>query len=830
MPKHDANSKNLGSESRLAKDPICGMTVDPKKAVAKIDHAGQSHYFCSKGCAQRFAQSSEKYVAATADSPKLPASSPATADSSKPPARAVVQSGPAAKPTAVPSAARNHAASTNSAPSAAPHGVRYTCPMHPQIVRMGPGSCPICGMALEPMDPLAAVEADPEYDSMRKRFWISAALSLPLLVLSMFGEHLGLHLAPTLRNWIEFVLATPVVLWGGWPFFQRFWDSLVHRSPNMFTLIGLGTAAAYLESVIATIFPQMFPISFRGMDGSAPVYFEAAAVITTLVLLGQVLELRARQQTSGAIRALLNLAPQQAHLLTADGREQDVTLDQVKPGDKLRVRPGERVPVDGVIVEGASAIDESMLTGESMPAEKSKGDKVTGGTLNTSGGFVMLAERVGNETMLAQIVKLVSEAQRSRAPMQRLADRVASYFVPAVVATAALAFLVWAFLGPQPRFAHALVAAISVLIIACPCALGLATPMSIMVAVGRGAHAGVLVRNAEALETLAKVDTIVIDKTGTLTEGKPKVDRVIVFARASNKVEAARSDEDLIRLAASVESASEHPLARAIVRAAEERSISLAPVVDFRATPGGGAEGRVQSDAVWIGTLTFLKERGVDTSPAENDPALKAFSAATLVFAAVNQKLAGVFALADPIKASAAAAIRELRGEGIDIVVATGDRREVAERIARDLGIDRVEAEVQPQQKAEIVERLRRQGHVVAMAGDGVNDAPALAAADVGIAMGTGTDVAIENAGITLLKGDLRGILRARHLSRATITNIKQNLAFAFLYNTLGIPIAAGVLYPFFGWLLSPMLASAAMSLSSVSVIANALRLRKADL
>jgi Cu+-exporting ATPase len=702
--------------------------------------------------------------------------------------------------------------------------------MHPQIVQIGPGSCPICGMALEPMDPLAAVEADPEYDSMRKRFWISAALSLPLLVLAMLGDYLGLHLTPTLRNWIEFVLATPVVLWGGWPFFHRFWDSLVHRSPNMFTLIGLGTGAAYLDSVVATAFSQIFPMSFRAMDGGTPVYFEAAAVITTLVLLGQVLELRARQQTSGAIRALLNLAPQQAHMIAADGREQDVTLDQVKFGDKLRVRPGERVPVDGVIVEGESAIDESMLTGESMPAEKSKGDKVTGGTLNASGSFVMEAERVGNETMLAQIVKLVSEAQRSRAPMQRLADRVASYFVPAVVATAAITFLAWAFLGPEPRFAHALIAAVAVLIIACPCALGLATPMSIMVAVGRGAHAGVLIRNAEALETLAKVDTLVIDKTGTLTEGRPKVDRVIVFDQARNASGSALSEDDLLSRAGSVESASEHPLARAIVRAAEERSISLAPVVDFRATPGGGAEGRMQNVAIWIGTLAFLRERGVDTSIAGNDPAVKASTGATLVFVAVNQKLAGAFVLSDPIKVSALAAFRELREESIDIVVATGDRREVAERIARELGIDHVEAEVQPQQKAEIVAGLRQQGHVVAMAGDGINDAPALAVADVGIAMGTGTDVAIENAGITLLKGDLRGILRARRLSRATIANIKQNLGFAFLYNTLGIPIAAGVLYPFFGWLLSPMLASAAMSLSSVSVIANALRLRKADL
>jgi len=774
------------------------MTVDPGKAAAEIDHAGQRYYFCSKGCAARFQKEPEKFLSASgaADMPSAPA-------------------------------ARSHAESANAALT---NGVRYTCPMHPQIVQIGPGSCPICGMALEPMDPLAEVEADPEYDSMRLRFWISTALSAPLLVLSMFGESLGLNLAPAQRNWLEFILATPVVLWGGWPFFRRFWASLVHCSPNMFTLIGLGTGAAYLESVVVTILPQIFPMSFRGMDGGAPVYFEAAAVITTLVLLGQVLELRARQQTSGAIRALLNLAPEQAHLLASDGSEQDVTLAQVKVGNKLRVRPGERVPVDGVIGEGASAVDESMLTGEPMPAEKSPGDKVTGGTLNTSGSFVMEAKRVGSETTLAQIVKLVSEAQRSRAPMQRLADKVAGYFVPAVVATATITFAAWAFLGPQPRFAHALVAAVAVLIIACPCALGLATPMSIMVAVGRAARAGVLIRNAEALETLAKVDTLVIDKTGTLTEGKPKVDRVIVFEQASDKVEAALSEDALIRLAASVESVSEHPLARAIVRAAEERSISLATVVDFRATPGGGAKGRVQNDAVWIGALTFLKERGMDTSIAENDPSVKASTAATLVFVAVNQKLAGAFTLADPIKASAADAIRDLRAEGIDIVVATGDRREVAERIARELGIDHVEAEVQPHQKAATVERLRQQGHVVAMAGDGINDAPALAAADVGIAMGTGTDVAIENAGITLLKGDLRGILRARHLSRATIANIKQNLAFAFLYNTLGIPVAAGILYPVFGLLLSPMLASAAMSLSSVSVIANALRLRNADL
>jgi Cu+-exporting ATPase len=776
------------------------MTVEPSRAAARIDRDGRSYYFCSSGCAARFQEEPGKFLAA-----------PGTAG------------------MVAPSAAHERA-TTKSSTSSPSKGVRYTCPMHPHIVQLGPGSCPICGMALEPMDALAAIEADPEYDSMRKRFWVSTALSLPLLILSMLGEYLGLLRAPTVRNWIEFVLSTPVVLWGGWPFFQRFWASLVHRSPNMFTLIALGTGAAYLDSVAATAFPQIFPVSFRGMDGAAPVYYEAAAVITTLVLLGQVLELRARQQTSGAIRALLNLAPQQAHRIIADGREQDVTLDQVKLGENLRVRPGERVPVDGVIREGASAIDESMLTGESIPADKSKGDKVNGGTLNTSGSFVMEAERIGNETMLAQIVKLVSEAQRSRAPMQRLADRVAAYFVPAVIVTAASTFLAWAVLGPQPRFAHALVAAVAVLIIACPCALGLAAPMSVMVAIGRGAHAGVLIRNAESLETLAKVDTLVIDKTGTLTAGKPKVERIIVFDQANTKNDAARSEENLVRLAASVGSASEHPLARAIVRAAEERRIPLSPVFDFRTTAGGGAEGRVQDYVVWIGTLAFLRRRGVDTSSSERDPSVRASTGATLVFVAINQELAGAFALADPIKPYAAAAIRELQAEGLNIVVATGDRRAVAEKIALGLGIGQVEAEAQPQQKAEIINRLREQGHVVAMAGDGINDAPALAAADVGIAMGTGTDVAIENAGITLLKGDLRGILRARHLSRATIVNIKQNLAFAFLYNSLGIPVAAGILYPFFGWVLSPMLASAAMSLSSVSVIANALRLRKIKL
>jgi Cu+-exporting ATPase len=805
--------ENAKSTPRIAKDPVCGMTVDPNKAAATAEYDGQPYYFCSKGCATKFQQNPTKFLAttATASTEQRAQSDAANATNS------CCSHAPATTP---------HASQT-AAPPKAGEGVRYTCPMHPQIVQIGPGSCPICGMALEPMDPLAQVEADPEYDSMRKRFFIALVLSAPLLVLSMGGESLLRGVPVSAMQWIELLLATPVVLWCGWPFFQRFWASLVNRSPNMFTLIGLGTGAAYFYSVVAVVFPQIFPPSLRDTNGAIPVYFEAAAVITTLVLLGQVLELRARQQTSGAIRALLDLAPQRAHRIIAtgggaNGNEQDVTLDQLIAGDALRVRPGERVPVDGVIREGASAIDESMVTGEPMPVEKSVRDKVTGGTLNTSGSFIMTAERVGNETTLAQIVKLVSEAQRSRAPMQRLADKVSSYFVPAVVAAALIAFAVWFFVGPQPRFAHAMVTAVAVLIIACPCALGLATPMSVMVAVGRGAHTGVLVRNAEALETLAKVDTLVIDKTGTLTEGKPTVENVIAFPLSG------LSETEIVRLAASLEAASEHPLARAIVRAAQDKQLALAPVADFRATAGGGAEGRVENQIVRVGTLKFLGSSGVDISPARSQATQS--ETATTAYVAVDQKLVGAISLSDPIKPSAEAAIRELRADGIHVVVATGDRREVAQRVARELGIDQIEAEVQPQQKAEIVNRLREQGHVVAMAGDGINDSPALAAADVGIAMGTGTDVAIENAGITLLKGDLRGILRARRLSRATIGNIKQNLAFAFLYNTLGIPLAAGVLYPFFGWLLSPMIASAAMSLSSVSVIGNALRLRKLNL
>ena len=812
-PKPVGPSLPILSGPPKVKDPVCGMSVDPAKAAGKVENNGKTYYFCSKRCAERFAEDPEKFLAAPGTAGM--AHSHAHAYS---PARAHKKSEiQHAQAAAAPASTRSSTA----------QGVRYTCPMDPEIVQIGPGVCPKCGMALEPMDILPHVEADPEYDSMRRRFWVSAALSLPVLVLSMFGDALGLRIAHSVRNLIEFVLATPVVVWSGWPFFERFWASLANRSPNMFTLIGLGTGAAYLESVVATFFPQVFPASVRGMEAAAPVYFEAAAVITTLVLLGQVLELRARQRTSGAIRSLLNLAPQQAHLLGAAGAEKDVALDQVERGDRLRVRPGERVPVDGIIREGASAVDESMVTGEPMPVEKKAGDSVTGGTLNASGSFVMEAQRVGSETVLAQIVKLVNEAQRSRAPMQRLADRVASYFVPAVVLASALAFFGWLFFGPEPHFAHALVAAVSVLIIACPCALGLATPMSVMVAVGRGAHAGVLVRNAEALETLARVDTLVVDKTGTLTVGAPRVMCVSVF-------EGGRfTENELLRFAASVEQASEHPFARAIVAAAQEKNIELATAKDFRATPGGGAEGHVFEDRVLLGSGRFLQERGVKPVTGQTlygGLGVDGIASTSLVVVALNDEVAGVIALADHVKESTSEALEALRTDDVRVVMATGDLKTTASRIAEQLGIEEVEAEIRPEQKAQLIKRLRSEGRVVAMAGDGINDAPALAAADVGIAMGTGADVAIENAGITLLKGDLRGIVRARKLSRATIRNIKQNLAWAFLYNVIGVPVAAGVFYPLLGWLLSPMLASAAMSFSSVSVIANALRLRNVSL
>jgi Cu+-exporting ATPase len=786
--------------SPAVKDPVCGMTVDPAEAAGQIEHDGRTYSFCSRGCAERFKKDPQHFLNARG------IAGMALADHAPAPTSVGARANPAEQKK-----------------------IRYTCPMHPEVIQYHPGACPKCGMALEPMDLVAAgsVDApDPEYVSMRNRFWVSLALSIPVALLGMFGEKLGLPLLPSARHWIELALAAPVVLWGGWPFFERFWTSLVNRSPNMFTLIGLGTGAAFLDSLVATIFPRMFPASFREMDGSVPVYFEAAAVITTLVLLGQVLELRARAKTSSAIRALLDLAPEVAHRLEANSVEQDVALNQVQPGDRLRVRPGERVPVDGVVLEGASAVDESMVTGEPMPVEKSANDKITGGTLNTSGSFVMRAERVGSETTLARIVKLVSEAQRSRAPMQRLADRVAAIFVPAVVVTAFFTFVVWALAGPQPRLAHALINAVAVLIIACPCALGLATPMSVMVAVGKGAHAGVLIRNAEALEKLAAVDTLVVDKTGTLTEGKPSVTAIsVVQGRGFAK-------DELLRLAASVESRSEHPLARAIVRAAGEKKLRLDDVVGFQATFGGGVKGEVSGKRVLVGTLKFLQDQGLDRSSfvhpghEEADLPVERRASTSVIFLAVNEILVGAIRLADTLKDSAPGAVSRLRSEGLRLVMLTGDRKESAEVIARQLQIDDVRGQVRPEQKAEIISQLKKEGCVVAMAGDGVNDAPALAAADVGIAMGTGTDVAMESAGITLLKGDLGGILRARKLSRATIRNIKQNLFFAFLYNALGIPIAAGVLYPLFGWLLSPMIASAAMSFSSVSVIANALRLR----
>jgi P-type Cu+ transporter len=786
------------------KDPVCGMTVDPARAAATLEHHGEKFFFCSKGCAQRFAADPAKFLVA-----------PGTAG----------MAGSVQRQNTAPATSNANALGETTRGQ----GVRYTCPMHPEVVQMGPGACPKCGMALEPMDIFAEVEADPEYDSMRKRFWISAALSAPLLLLAMGGDWIPESLNTSARSGIAFVLATPVVLWGGWPFFLRFWQSIVNRSPNMFTLIGLGTGAAYLESLVGTLFPGLFPETMRDRQGAVPVYFEAAAVIITLVLLGQVLELRARQKTSGAIRALLNLTPARAHLLDANGSERDVAAESVRPGDRLRVRPGERIPVDGVVREGASAVDESMLTGEPMPVEKTAGDRVTGGTLNASGSFVMEAQRVGSETTLAQIVKLVSEAQRSRAPIQRLADRVAAYFVPAVVAVALIAFVGWMVVGPEPRFAHALVAAVSVLIIACPCALGLATPMSIMVAVGRGAHSGVLVRNAEALETLAVVDTLILDKTGTLTEGKPAVLQTTVFEGGGF------SKETILWLAASIEQASEHPLGRAIVSAAERQGVALARVEGFHATPGGGAEGLVNGDRVLVGTIKFLEQRGVTgTTAGERMPGLDfgmdgKFSS-SIVFVAIHNQLAGAIALGDQIKKSTPDALNELHQEGIRLVMLTGDLQQSANFIAKQLPIDEVKAELQPSAKAEVVKTLKQQGHTVAMAGDGINDAPGLAAANVGIAMGTGTDVAIESAGITLLNGDLRGVVRARKLSVASVANIQQNLAFAFLYNVIGIPIAAGVFYPIFGWLLSPMIASAAMSFSSVSVIANALRLRRVKL
>ena len=710
------------------------------------------------------------------------------------------------------------AANSNSAVTSG--GTIYTCPMHPQIRQTAPGNCPICGMTLEPE--VATLEQGPsaEYLDMKRRFWIGLALAVPVFILEMGGHLTDLHmiLGAQLSNWIQLILATPVVLWAGWPFFQRAWTSLVTRHLNMFTLIAMGTGVAWLYSVVATVAPAIFPATFRAGDGSVDIYFEAAAVITVLVLLGQVLELRAREQTGGAIRALLDLAPKMARRIKVDGSDEDVSLDVVAVGDRLRVRPGEKIPVDGSLVEGRSSVDESMITGESMPVTKEVGGRLIGGTMNQTGGFVMEAGKVGHDTMLSQIVQMVANAQRSRAPIQRLADQVSGWFVPIVIGIAALAFAIWMLVGPEPRFAHGLVAAVAVLIIACPCALGLATPMSIMVGVGRGAGLGVLIKNAEALERFEKVDTLVIDKTGTLTEGRPKVTEIKTVANID--------ESEFLRLGATLERASEHPLARAIVEAAKERNLVLGDAADFDSPVGKGVLGTVDGRKLVIGSLRIMKEANVDLTLLAADAEQLRGDGATVIFMSIDGKLAGLMAIADPVKPTTPAALAALKEAGIRVVMLTGDNKTTAEAVARRLGIDEVEAEVLPENKGEIVKRLRSEGRIVAMAGDGVNDAPALAAADVGVAMGTGTDVAIESAGVTLLKGDLQGLVKARQLSHATMSNIRQNLFFAFVYNAAGIPIAAGVLYPSFGLLLSPIIAAAAMALSSVSVIGNALRLR----
>lgn len=761
--KHERTSNNTET------DPVCGMNVHPEKAKFNTIHEKHDYYFCSENCLKKFRADPEKYL-----SPKQ----------------------------------ENHA----------PQGTIYTCPMHPQIRQKGPGSCPICGMALELETVTGEEGPNPELIDMRKRFWIGLFLTLPVLFLEMGAHVFNLHIVePQTSNWLQMAFGTPVVLWAGWPFFHRAGASIVNRSLNMFTLIAMGTGVAWVYSLIATIAPGVFPDTFRGAHGEVSVYFEAAAVITILVLLGQVLELKAREQTSGAIKALLKLAPATARRITDDGDE-EIPLGHVHHGDHLRVRPGDKIPVDGVILEGKSAVDESMVTGESMPAKKETGSKVIGGTINQTGSFIMEAQRVGQETMLAQIVKMVAEAQRSRAPIQRLADIVSGWFVPAVILMAVIAFAAWLIYGPSPAFTYALIAAVSVLIIACPCALGMATPMSIMVGVGRGAQAGVLIRNAEALERMEKIDTLVIDKTGTLTEGKPKVTKIV----PTNGF----SEDELLALAASLEQGSEHPLANAIVLAAKEKSLSLSPAQDFDSPTGKGVTGNISGKSVALGNAFLMEESGMDIaalSPQADD--LRA-SGATVIFMAVDGKAAGILAIADPIKKTTPEAISQLQALGIHIVMLTGDNRRTAEAVAKTLGIDEIEAEVLPEDKARIVKKLRDQGRIVAMAGDGTNDAPALAAADIGIAMGTGTDVAMESAGITLLKGDLTGIVRARRLSASVMRNIRQNLFFAFIYNAAGVPVAAGILYPAFGIMLSPIIAAAAMALSSISVIANALRLR----
>ena len=792
-----------GDPKPAAIDPICGMNVDPATARQAAGPDGAMSYFCSQWCVDKFLKEGI-------------------------PARPAVMIGGIARRTAPSSPTPILPALPSPvAPSIAAAAI-HTCPMHPEVRRRGPGACPLCGMALEPLEISADEEANPELDDMTRRFLIGLALALPVFLLGMSETIPGMPIHRALGGpviaWIELALSTPVVLWCGLPFFQRGWASIVNRSPNMFTLIAMGTGVAFVYSLVATLAPGLFPAAFRGDDGAVAVYFEAATVITVLVLLGQVLELRARGRTAGAIRALLGLQPKRSRRLRHDGAEEDVATAEVLPGDRLRVRPGEKIPVDGIVLEGASSVDESMVTGEPIPVEKLPGSKLTAGTVNGTGSMVTRAERVGRDTLLAQIVRMVSAAQRSRAPIQRLADSVAAWFVPTVIAAAAITFAIWALAGPSPRMAHAVVSAVAVLIIACPCALGLATPMSVMVGTGRGATAGILIRDAEALEILERVDTLVVDKTGTLTEGKPKL------------VDAIGGDE-IVRLAASLESASEHPLAAAILAAARDRGLAFSAASEFRSITGRGISGRVGGRAVALGNPAMFDGTSPGSGKAAADPGgLLARADAirregrTVVFVAVEGAIAGLLAIADPIKATTVEALQSLRDDGVRVVMVTGDGLATAEAVARQLGIDEVVAEVLPDQKSEVVARLKTEGHVVAMAGDGINDSPALALADAGIAMGTGADVAMESAGITLVKGDLRGIARALRLSRATMRNIRQNLFLAFGYNVLAIPIAAGALYPWFGVLLSPMIASAAMSFSSVSVIANALRLRRARL
>jgi P-type Cu+ transporter len=829
------NATTAPSSATKEKDPVCGMDVDPKKTKHRLEHAGKTYYFCCGGCLEKFRANPDRYLSTkpsagfvqlgSSQAPRPPENTAPAQIEQKPDAhdeRAYVcpmcpevrQIGPGPCPSCGMALEPESLLPVSK--------IEYTCPMHPEIIRSEPGSCPICGMALEPRTVTAHEEENPELRDMSRRFWVSLALTAPLLILAMVDMLPGMPIQHALPEgwlpWIELILTTPVVLWGGWPFFQRGWTSVVNRSTNMFTLIAMGTGVAYLYSLIATVWPQIFPAAFRGMNDRPEVYFEAAAAITTLVLLGQVLELRARSQTSAAIRALLDLSPKMARLVGDDGNDKDVPLELVQPGDRLRVRPGEKIPVDGEVLDGRSAVDESMITGESVPVEKEKGSKVIGATVNGTGSFTMRAERVGNETMLAQIVQLVSQAQRSRAPIQRLADKVAAWFVPAVIGAALVTFIVWALVGPQPRLAHALVNAVAVLIIACPCALGLATPMAIMVGTGRGASVGVLLRNAEALERLEKVDTLVVDKTGTLTEGKPSVTSIVPVGLEK---------KELLRIVASLERGSEHPLAAAILADAAAKDIQLAEASRFKSQLGKGAEGTVEGHHVAAGNRQLMEEFQV-LIPEVPDHYLGGGEAE--IYVAIDRRFAGWIVVADAIRESSLQAIRDLKTQNIRVVMITGDNRATAENVASKLNIQEFEAEVLPEQKSEVVRKLQEQGRVVAMAGDGINDAPALAQADVGIAMGTGTDVAMESGSVTLVKGDLAGIVRARKLSVATMRNIRQNLFFAFIYNSLGVPIAAGVLYPFFGLLLSPILAAAAMSFSSVSVITNSLRLRKLQL